>query len=596
MMKASKQIIDVLNRLINSQKFLYDGLLEVIYLVSVEGDLNMKFDLQCGELSMDSFDLEVIRFVREQMQTLQARSSNTHEPIVYRQLWIYLEPIHNGKNNEYYMFCLTNQKEHRYLLQMLMMLAELLSTKLLTYRSVEADFLVSDIQRQLCENFSDGYMTINREGTVMYLNQNGAKILDLKVDLITGKSLVDFLKFPIDLMEPLRTQKSKVNQDMYVKTLKGRMHLSLTIVPLLSDYEEGLGILLIFNEVKNVRKKLNDLVGANATFHFDQILHQSKAMAHVIKLAKMSAQNESNILIQSESGTGKEMIAQAIHNHSSRSKGPFIAIDCSAIPRELVESELFGYVEGAFTGANRGGRIGKFELANGGTVFLDEIGEMPLEMQSRLLRVIQNRHVMRVGSNEQIPIDIRIISATNRNLEEEVSKQNFRLDLYYRLNVIQLEIPSLRNRNGDIPLLIHAFADKAAKRENKQLSLIDPAVIDVLETYSWPGNVRELENVIERAVVLSDKEITLEHLPERITNNSTLIETKVNDRVINSAIPPQYRSLKAVEKEAILDAISSSDGNITLAAKKLDISRTTLYNKLRQANIQLHTVVSPIKK
>lgn len=594
-MKSSKQIIDVLNRFINSKKFRHDSLLEVMYLVGLDGKMSAKFDLQCGELVMDSFDLDVIRYMRPHIETMEMEQATLVEPIQYSQLWVYLAPIHNGKKNEYYIFCLTNQKENRYLLQMLNMLAELLSTKLLTYRSVESDFLVSDIQRQLCENFSDGYMTLNREGIVMYINQNGAKMLDIKSEQMTGQELSQFLDFPVDLMEPLVTHEGWVNQDMYVKTKRGRMYLSVTVVPLLSDYEEGLGILLIFNEVKNVRKKLNDLVGANATFHFDQILHESVEMSHVVKLAKMSAQNESNILIESESGTGKEMIAQAIHNYSNRSGGPFIAIDCSAIPRELVESELFGYVEGAFTGANKGGRIGKFELANGGTVFLDEIGEMPLEMQSRLLRVIQNRHVMRVGSNEQIPIDVRIISATNRDLEEEVRKQNFRLDLYYRLNVIQLEIPPLRERKGDIPLLMHAFIDKAARRENKDKPIIQAAVIEALERYAWPGNVRELENVMERAVVLSNQSIELEHLPERITTMSLWTTSQLTKSPVNEVIQtPDLRPLKAIENEVILETIASCNGNMTVAAKKLGISRTTLYNKLRQANMQVQTMVRPL--
>ena len=344
-MKSNKQIIDVLNRLLHNQKFHYDELLKSLYLVGADGEMMGKFDLQCGEVDIDSVDLEIIRFIQSRMDALEVERVTMFDPIQYQQSWIYLAPIHNGKKNEYYIFSLTNEKENRYLLQMTIMMAELLSTKLVTYRSVESDFLVSDIQRQLCENFSDGYMTINRDGIVMYINQTGAKILDIKVNQITGSEIDRFLDFPINILEPLKTHKGLINQDLYVKAPKGRLYLNVTVVPLLSDYEEGLGILIIFNEVKNVRKKLNDLVGANATFHFNQILHKSPEMSRVIRLAQMSAQNESNILIESESGTGKEMLAQAIHNHSNRKGGPFIAIDCSAIPRELVESELFGYVE-----------------------------------------------------------------------------------------------------------------------------------------------------------------------------------------------------------------------------------------------------------
>ena len=328
------------------------------------------------------------------------------------------------------------------------LLRTLLRNSIVQHRNLTQDFLKSEIQQQLCENFSDGYMTISSDGHIMYLNKAGAQILNKRADQLMGTALGESFNSTIDLLATIQENKTIAEEEGYFQIENKKIRVIVTAIPLLGENSYPLGVLITFNALQNIRKKLSNLVGSSARFTFDQILHQSEKMSHLITLAKRSANNESSILIEGESGTGKEMIAQAIHNYSKRRDEPFVTIDCSSIPRELIESELFGYVEGAFTGAQKGGRIGKFELANGGTIFLDEIGEMPLEMQVRLLRVIQNRKITRVGSNEEIPIDVRIISATNRDLEQEVASNNFRLDLFYRLNVIQLEVPAVRERVG----------------------------------------------------------------------------------------------------------------------------------------------------
>lgn len=221
-------------------------------------------------------------------------------------------------------------------------------------------------------------------------------------------------------------------------------------------------------------------------------------------MAKLAASSVSTVLLNGESGTGKELFAQAIHNASSRRRGPFIAINCGALPRDLIESELFGYDEGAFTGARKGGQLGKFEFANGGTIFLDEIGDMPLETQVKLLRVLQERQITRLGGHKAIPVDIRVIAATNRNLEQLVEQGNFRSDLFYRLNVMSITIPPLRERAEDTVLLTQNMLRKISKKLNKKIVRISTGFFQSIRNYSWPGNVRQLENVLERCINLVD--------------------------------------------------------------------------------------------
>ena len=509
-MKDDNQIIYALNQLIGEDIFQYNDLVHTLYVLNNKGEL-------IGDLKIKENDRSHVSL--EQIFPLFRKVKLQEKKVQYLQSeigWTYFTPVQIGGIVEHYLVCVFPHSGNRQLMQFLCILADLLSTKLHTYRTVASDFLASKYQRQLCGKFSEGYMTINRDGIITYLNQQGSKILGIQPEQVIGQKVGDHIESSTRVLDTLITGEGWIDREVFVKTRKGRLHLVDTVVPLISEYDESLGVLILFREIKSMRKMVNDIVGSRASFQFENILYQSKEMDRLVQMAKMAAQNDSSIMIEGESGTGKELLVQAIHNFSNRRNGPFVAIDCSSIPRELVESELFGYVEGAFTGARKGGRMGKFELANGGTIFLDEIGEMPLEMQARLLRVIQNRTVTRVGGHEQIPIDIRIIAATNRNLEEEVNNNNFRLDLYFRLNVIHLSVPPLRERQNDVPLLIQAFLEKASKREGKQVPLISHEAMNLLEQYSWPGNVRELENAIERAVVLSGEVIELEHLPERL--------------------------------------------------------------------------------
>jgi formate hydrogenlyase transcriptional activator len=306
---------------------------------------------------------------------------------------------------------------------------------------------------------------------------------------------------------------------------------------------------------------------------FSEIVGQSAALCRVLKQVETVAPTDSTVLIHGETGTGKELIARAIHNLSLRCSKPFVKINCVAIPTGLLESELFGHEKGAFTGAIAQ-RIGRFEFANGGTLFLDEIGDIPLELQPKLLRVLQEQEFERLGSTRTIHVDVRLVAATNSDLAQMVSQKQFRSDLYYRLNVFPIVIPPLRDRREDIPLLVSYFAQKYARRMKKRIDTIPTEVMNALSEYHWPGNVRELENIIERAVILSQGTDLHVSLPE------------LKAAAREGAQP--VTSLEAAEREHIVRALQAANwviGGPTGAAAKLGMKRTTLQSKMQKLGI-----------
>ncbi len=319
---------------------------------------------------------------------------------------------------------------------------------------------------------------------------------------------------------------------------------------------------------------------------YGEIIGKSRAMRQVFSLIEKVADTDSTILILGESGTGKELVARAIHQASHRREGPFIPVNCGAIPEELLESELFGHEKGAFTGAIKT-RVGRFELAHGGTIFLDEVSEMSPKLQVKLLRVLQERTFERVGGTRSIQVDIRVIAATNRDLEKEVREGRFREDLYYRLNVIPIKLPPLRERREDIPLLIEHFLKRFAKRKNREVMSISKEALECLMRHDWPGNVRELENVIERMVILSNGEtLTLEDVPEYIlgqAGSSPLVN--VDDFDIPEEGINLPRMVSEFEKRLILKALEKTGWVKNRAAKLLNINRTTLIEKMKKQKI-----------
>jgi sigma-54 dependent transcriptional regulator, acetoin dehydrogenase operon transcriptional activator AcoR len=316
-----------------------------------------------------------------------------------------------------------------------------------------------------------------------------------------------------------------------------------------------------------------------ARHSFSDLIGKSPLFLENIEVGMRAAGTSANVLITGESGTGKELFAQAIHNQSLRAKAPFVAINCAAIPRDLLASEIFGYMEGAFTGARRGGNPGKFELADHGTIFLDEIGDMPLDMQVSLLRVIEEKRVMRLGGRETIPVDARIIAATNKNLFQDVALGRFRVDLYYRLNVISIELPALRERQEDIPLLVAHLTRKIAGAMGREIPQIDPEFMEMCRQYPWPGNIRELMNLIEKVLSFSNKPVlSLRDLPPSYRSRY-LDFFRVPAAAEWEENPLKEASLN-VEKKVIDAALSRNHGNKSLAAKELGIARSSLYRKM----------------
>ena len=313
------------------------------------------------------------------------------------------------------------------------------------------------------------------------------------------------------------------------------------------------------------------------TYAFDGMVGKSKNMQEVYALMQRAAESDITVLIQGESGTGKELVAKLIHYNSPRKTGPFVAVNCAAIPEALIESELFGHERGAFTGASTR-RIGQFEHAQGGTVLLDEIGDMPLALQAKLLRVLEEREIQRVGGTATIPIDIRVIAATNRDLESAVKDGGFRADLFYRLAAFPLVIPPLREHREDIPLLVSHFLQDYAERADETMRGISPAALQTLLAYDWPGNVRELRNAIERALLLETTDrLQVSNLPPQLA--------AVIPSPTAPGDPAQPLSLQEAERRAVVHALEAADWNITKAAQMLNINRVTLYRKLRKYNL-----------
>lgn len=332
------------------------------------------------------------------------------------------------------------------------------------------------------------------------------------------------------------------------------------------------------NDLEQYKKELSTLKGAK--YSIDSILGDSQSIKEMKNTIYKLAESPSTVLITGESGSGKELVAYSIHQYSHRNTYPMICVNCAAIPENLLESELFGYTGGSFTGAKRNGSMGKFEAANHGTLFLDEIGELPLFAQAKLLRVLQEKEVTRVGGNAPIPIDVRVITATNRNLEQMVQDGQFREDLYYRLNILNINVPPLRDRKSDIPILIRHFLDKLSQTHGiaKELS---KSAEDVLIDYDWPGNIRELSNIIERIYYMSDSNtIELHDIPSQI------IKGHVNIKAKNSAENNSLDTmLSYLERDIVMETLKKTNYNISQTASQLQIPRSRLYRILKRHNL-----------
>lgn len=456
----------------------------------------------------------------------------------------------------------------------------------------------------------NGVIATDQAGKVTVFNNLAAKMLGVHWESVRGEYLHN-VQFP--QIKKLLGDGSEAREKI---VSLGRSQLVVNRIKLKG---QGDGAVITFQEVDEVMQQ-NAILRSElykrrfyAKYTFDDIRCASGAMQGVIAMAKKYAQSDSNVLVTGESGTGKELMAQSIHSASARQAKPFIAVNCAALPENLLESELFGYEEGAFTGAKKGGKPGLFEMAHGGTVFLDEIGDLPLALQARLLRVLQEKEVMRIGGDRIVPVDVRVISATNKDLIKSMQQGNFRVDLFYRLNILQIHVPPLRERKDDIPLLVQRFLAK----NGAQGEVVDEKLMQVFTRYDWPGNVRELENVVERLVALEgtavpDMEKMLFPgeiaLTEGRVSNGIATEERVRKEIAGeegaredgaeSEYPGRERgvsekpmnveeitvkigTLKEMEQQIIRHLVARFGQNRQVLADQLGISRTTLWKKVK---------------
>lgn len=454
---------------------------------------------------------------------------------------------------------------------------------------------------QIINLLAERIVVVDRDGIILYINEAYCEFLGTTVEEAINRPVQDVIE----------------NTRMHIVAKTGQKELAAVHpingsemvanrFPLVVDGEivGALGTVMFRNpeEWRMYKTKIQNLAeelkyyktkvekDLKSKYHFNGLIGNSPIFLATKKLAERISANNSSVLLIGESGTGKELFAHAIHNNSMRSSLPFVTINCASIPEHLLESELFGYEDGAFTGAKKGGKKGQFQVANNGTIFLDEIGDMPLAMQSKLLRVLQEKEIQRIGGQKSIAVDVRIIAATHRDLEKMVEEGKFRQDLYYRLNVIKIEIPPLRKRKEDIPLISLGLLKKIEGKFYRKGIELSSDVKKRLMQHTWPGNIRELENVLERAInVLDGKNIDLAHLPlylrdlelENTCGKETNTENKPSTIKPPLPLQPLKETLAEVEKDAILQALDITNGNKQDAAKLLEIGKTSFYEKCK---------------
>jgi len=445
--------------------------------------------------------------------------------------------------------------------------------------------ITNQYNKEIIESISDALIVVNANGELLTANQTAKRLLGVKEKNFIGSTAETLWGPQNPFAEVLATGEPIVDQEIILTTWGKKVRVIGTVRPIISGKTGINSAIATFKGMQRATGFVKNLVGWKAHFTFDNLIGNSIEFRQAVHLAQETAKMPSNVLIQGESGTGKELFAQAIHNASPFCDGPFVGINCSAIPKGLLESELFGYEEGAFTGARKGGQPGKLELAEGGTIFFDEINSLPFDMQAKLLRTLQNKTITRVGGKLEISVNLRVITASNTDLWQMVRMGDFREDLFYRINVINIVIPPLRERYEDIDPLVNHIVRHLAKRLGVDIA-IDKSALEVMKKYHWPGNVRELENVLERSFVLAKSKNSSAITETDILNYPGImnsLRSKVNlaqiDTISNS-------SIKDIEKEAIENALISSNGNITQAAQTLGLARVTIYRKMKRYGIK----------
>ncbi|MDF2948403.1 MAG: proprionate catabolism activator, Fis family [Sedimentibacter sp.] len=443
-------------------------------------------------------------------------------------------------------------------------------------------------------NFThDAIIAVDENGIIDVINPIAENIAKVSPGYALGKSVKQIIR-NTDMVNSLKLKEKELNQLM---DINGTL-VSTNRIPIIVN-DEIKGVVATFQDVKVIQENESKIrrslykKGLYAKYNFEDIKGASIELMNTISIARSYASSDSTILIRGETGTGKELFAQSIHNASKRSDGPFVAINCASLSSNLLESELFGYVEGAFTGAVKGGKIGLFELAHRGTIFLDEIGEIPIEIQAQLLRVLQEKEIRKVGSTIRMPVDVRVITATNRDLKAAIKAKTFREDLYYRIGVLNLSIPPLRERRGDIILLSKYFFERNLGEKYVDYINIFYKIMNKVENYKWYGNIRELQNFVERICVLLNYHGNLYNFDQLIEDflikkeNSETEDNGVFENTIKSLSSTMGTSLNSWEMERIMDALKKNDLSIQKAADELGMSRTTLWRKMKRYNLNI---------
>ncbi|CAH2213344.1 sigma-54 interaction domain-containing protein [Tepidibacter aestuarii] len=509
-----------------------------------------------------SIDLQFDETLRKTKLTKTFNLGNQEQSI-----YLYLYKTSNF-NNSYYYLCTLTQNEDYAKYNKLLEKINIYMGKSIQLVNKHSNY--NDLLMRALDAVNDGISLCDKDGYIKYANNACYNIAGVDKENLLNKYIGNISKEKPMLLQIIENKKSIIDVEYYLIIKEQTKHLINSGYPIFNEKGDFIGAIDIFRGIERSKKLANTIAGYQAYFTFDNIIGKSKKIEENINLAKVFAETNENILILGESGTGKELFAQSIHNHSNRREKPFIALNCANFPNELIDSELFGYEEGAFTGARKGGKIGKFEVANGGTLFLDELGEMEIHLQAKLLRVLETMCVNRIGANKPISVDVRIIAATNRNLEKLVKEGRFRKDLYYRLKVLCLEIPSLRERGDDVLLLSDYFIKNSQNKINRYIKGISNEAKEMLRKHTWPGNIRELENTISRSLYICNTDY--------ITSNTLKM---AGLKELESVQIIRKDSVK-INKEIILDTLKSTNGNKKRASEILSISRPTLYKLLKK--------------
>ncbi len=485
-------------------------------------------------------------------------------------------PIRNAKGRIIGSITLSGQSigRHQHTLALVTAAAETIEARFRERTLIEEDQRLNTMLIRIYNSLTDGFIALDNTLEITHLNSKAVKILGIEnPEVIVGHRLDEVALLDCNLIKALENKEPFEPGEIQIKMPGGFKTYMCRMDPIQSSSCKLMGMILTMSEKRQMFDMVRKISGNYAKYEFSDIKGETPELKRQIELAMVTARTSSRVMLVGESGTGKELFAQAIHSYSHRRNEPFVAISCAAIPRDLIESELFGYIGGAFTGARQKGMVGKFELAHQGTLFLDEINGLPLELQGKLLRALQQNEILRLGDSRPIPVDVRVIAASNRDLLNEVECGNFREDLYYRLNVVEIFIPPLRSHKSDIKLLTSHILERLSREMCIHRPEITGEAMDKLMSYDWPGNVRELENICERALLLSHGQtIDVSHLSLR-------------QRRRTGAIAAGTLSLRQTYRETLEAAITQCGGNVSNASRVLKIARSTLYRKMKEFDL-----------